>query len=101
MQWPILDTRVPLCDILGQAMQELGAATRALDVRGKPKWTIGSDRQGLCLTGEVAVARHGNHAGFSRHKTRGETPCQACVSAEREYQRDRKRQQRRNQRRAA
>jgi DNA-binding CsgD family transcriptional regulator len=29
--------------------------------------------------------RHGDHAGFVAHTRRGETPCEACKSAERAY----------------
>ncbi len=36
----------------------------------------------------------GTHAAYVRHKSRGETPCQACADAERAYQRARPRRRR-------
>lgn len=44
----------------------------------------------------VALLRPcGTHAAYVRHKKRDERPCEACVEAERGYQRERKRERRR------
>jgi hypothetical protein len=37
---------------------------------------------------------HGTHAAYVRHWNRSEQPCELCVNAEREYQRNRKRSKR-------
>lgn len=34
--------------------------------------------------------RHGDHAGFTAHRVRGEEPCEACWVGERAYRRGRK-----------
>lgn len=44
---------------------------------------------------------HGTIGGYNRHKSRGETPCETCVQAQREYHRARKRNDYFKARRAA
>lgn len=108
MTWPVRDPLTPLAVLIGQAEQdareELAAAR--LTPRGPASYSL-IRRHGLRLVLEVPVdgatatplpARPtrpapvaayrpcGTHAAFTRHKNRGETPCDECVEGERDYQ---------------
>ena len=46
-------------------------------------------RLGKPQAGRPPLRPCGTHAAYLRHKARGEYPCQPCVDAEREHQRER------------
>lgn len=58
MQWPIIDMRTPLNDLLGQAMQDLAAELRSRILRqaAPVEWSITRDHAGMVLVATVPVA---------------------------------------------
>jgi len=68
-------------------------AIRKLGARNAPHAVLLACRAGL-LDGRPQ--RHGDHAGFTAHQRRGETPCDACVQGELDYQAERRRIRREN-----
>jgi len=91
---------MPLSALLHEATLDVHAALGTQRPAGPPTWTITPAKpRGLALTYEVPLAAPGpqeplpcgTHAAYNRHRKRGEDPCEACVVAERDYQRTRKR----------
>lgn len=112
MEWPILDPRIPLADIIGGAWFEVSEELRTLGKMGQagdPEWVIRRSKRGLTLTCTVPLdspprvnaAEHGTRSGFQKHKREGSVACVDCTLAEREYQRGRKRAARSQDRRTA
>jgi hypothetical protein len=96
MTWPILDTTAPLADLLDQASTDARITLGARRADGPPTWRIEPAKpRGLALVMEVPVADGrldcGTHAAYNRHRAHGETPCEACRVAERDYNRAAKR----------
>lgn len=58
MRWPIIDMRLPLADLLGQAMQDLAAELRSRILRqvAPVEWSITRDHAGMILVAAVPVS---------------------------------------------